>query len=426
MIYRRSAFGRISVSGITFNTIFARALLLAVTIVAACQRAFPQDQVLLASEVKAPEIPLLRIERGALMRAVFEQHVNWSHLRNGAVLEGAFSYPVYAGENIALPAGTHLRVTIVSSGKVRDPQGLWRTIARTVARAFNPLEKVHAPQYWVTLSSAELCLPGGQWLPAEAHVVRAGASIIMNPRRSDPVAAEHATRSKNKPAQILLLQLDKELTMPPNGSFLPLVSALSPMNRSVRAYLLTPLSASESRAGDKFQAQLAEPMRLGDREFKAGSLVEGTVVRRTPPRVLSRSGKLYLRMDHVTAETGERLDIPGTLSGAEADTQMRFDLDEEGVLRGRKPGLQNALVDFGISYAIGKSSDDIAETPIRALGAAMNDATVANAARYIGLAGAVTYLVTRHGRDVRLPKYAEIDIALGRVNQTLASTGTAP
>ena len=131
-------------------------------------------------------------------------------------------------------------------------------------------------------------------------------------------------------------------------------------------------------------------------------------------------------MDHVTAETGERLDIPGTLSGAEADTQMRFNLDEEGVLRGRKPGLQNALVDFGISYAIGKSSDDIAETPIRALGAAMNDATVANSARYIGLAGAVTYLVTRHGRDVRLPKYAEIDIALGRVNQTLASTGTAP
>ena len=95
-------------------------------------------------------------------------------------------------------------------------------------------------------------------------------------------------------------------------------------------------------------------------------------------------------------------------------------------MRRRRPDLRNGVVDLGISYAIGKSSDDLAETPIRALTASMSDAAVANAARYIGLTGAVTYLVTRHGRDVRLPKYAEIEIAFGRVNQTLASTGTDP
>ena len=408
---------------ITSKAIFVRIALLGVVFLAVSGPVLPQGRAPVASEVsaeKGAEILLPRIERGALMRAAFEQHVDWSHLPKGAVLEGAISYPIYAGEHIALPAGTQLRVTISSSGKVRDPQGFWRTVGRTVVRAFNPLEKARAPQYRVTLSSAELRVPTGEWVPAEARVVRAGASIIMNPRRSEPAAVEHAPRRRNKPAQILLLQLDKELTLPPNGSFLSLSSEPSSMDRSIRAYLLTPLSASESRTGDKFQAQLAEPVRLGDREFKSGSLVEGTVVRRTPPRILSRSGKLYLRMDRVTAETGERLDISGTLSGAEADAQMRFDLDEEGTLRGRKPGLRNGFIDLGISYAVGKSSDDIAETPIRALGASIGDAAVTNAARYIGLAGVVTYLVTRHGRDVCLPKYAEIEIAVGRKVNSLS------
>jgi hypothetical protein len=131
-------------------------------------------------------------------------------------------------------------------------------------------------------------------------------------------------------------------------------------------------------------------------------------------------------MDRIIAPSTEVLDVTGTLSRVEADAQTQFDLDEEGILRGRKPGLRNGLVDLGISYAIGKSSDDIAETPIRALGASMSDAAVANAARYVGLAGALTYLVTRHGRDVRLPKYAEIEIAFSRVNHTVASTATAP
>jgi hypothetical protein len=416
------------VSGIRSKTILTRVALLAASLISIAQPALPQDQPQAseASSEKGAEIFVRRIGRGTLMRAVFEEHIDWSHVAKGEALQGTFSAPVYAGEHIALPKGTQVRVTISSSGKVRDPQGFLRTVGRTLVRAFNPLEKTRAPQYCVTLSSAELRLPTGEWVPADARVVRAGASMIMSPRRSERAAVEHVTRTKNKPAQILLLQLDKDLTLPPGDSFLPLLWESSGVDRSVRAYLLTPLSASESRAGDKFQAQLAEPVRLGDREFEAGSLVEGTVVRRTPPRIFSRSGKLYLRMDRVTADTGERLELSGTLSGAEADAQMRFDLDEEGTLRGRKPGLRNGLIDLGVSYAIGKSSDDIAESPIQALAASMNDAAVANAARYIGLTGAVAYVVTRHGRDVRLPKYAEIEIAFGRVNRTVASTATAP
>jgi hypothetical protein len=134
--------------------------------------------------------------------------------------------------------------------------------------------------------------------------------------------------------------------------------------------------------------------------------------------MLSRAGKLYLRVDRIVPAEEEPLRVRGSLSAAEADGRSRFALDEEGTLHGRKPGMLNGLVDVGYAYFLGKVSDDIAETPIRAIGATMSDAAVANAARYVGLGSSLVFLITRHGRDVSLPKYALIEIDFGRVNET--------
>jgi hypothetical protein len=51
-------------------------------------------------------------------------------------------------------------------------------------------------------------------------------------------------------------------------------------------------------------------------------------------------------------------------------------------------------VDLSFAYAIGKVADDVAETPIGAVAAAMSDAAVANAARYIGLGASAVFLVS--------------------------------
>jgi hypothetical protein len=188
--------------------------------------------------------------------------------------------------------------------------------------------------------------------------------------------------------------------------------------RVARAYLLIALRASLNHQGDTFRGQLAEPVRIDGRVFGPGTVVEGTVIRSIAPRMLSRAGNLYLRVERIVPPDGEPLRVDGTLSAAEADAQARFALDEEGTLHGRKPGVVNGLVDLGFAYAIGKVSDDISETPIRAIGASMSNAAVANAARYVGLGTALVFLLTRHGRDVYLPKYALIEIDLGRVSET--------
>jgi hypothetical protein len=186
--------------------------------------------------------------------------------------------------------------------------------------------------------------------------------------------------------------------------------------------LLWPVERGMHRAfpvqDDAFRAQLAEPARVAGRVFAPGSVVEGTVVRSVAPRMLNRAGRLYLRADRIVPADGEALRVDGSLGGAEADAQARFALDEEGTLYGRKPGIVNGLVDLGDSYFLGKIADDISETPIRAIGASMSDAAVANAARYVGVGTSVAFLITRHRRDAYLPKSALMEIDFGRAKWT--------
>src|SRR5262249_23759982 len=174
--------------------------------------------------------------------------------------------------------------------------------------------------------------------------------------------------------------------------------------------------------GASVHGRLVGTVRVGERLFVAGSVLDGRVVRNKPPRMLSRSGSLQLRLERVKSPEGETASIAGTLDRAEADVQTRFVLDEEGTLRGVKPGFAKAVVGLGLAFVVGKVTDDISEAPIRAIGAGMSDAAVANAARYFGLGASVAFLVTRHGRDVYVPKYGEIQVDFGRASEDNAAT----
>jgi hypothetical protein len=368
----------------------------------------------------APAVSAVPGQSDTLLRAVFPGHKSWGRVEKGTRLEGRISLPLYAGEEMVAPADSVVRITVSSVEKVREPLGFWRKSGRAIVRAFNPLETNHPAEYRVELSAADLLTPAGEVRPLDVRVLRASSGVMVQPK-SESLKSAGAERGKSKAGNILLMSLSREAS-----SSVAAGHGLAPVNtaaeqRSGRAYMLTGLRASTNHQGDTFRAQLAEPVRVGGHVFAPGTMVEGTVVRRVPPRILSRAGRLYLRVDRIVPENGEPLRVGGSLSAAEADAQSRFALDEEGTLHGRKPGMLNGLVDIGYAYFVGKVSDDIAETPIRAIGAAMSDAAVASAARYVGLGASLVFLITRHGRDVYMPKYSLIEIDFGRVNETAAA-----
>jgi hypothetical protein len=367
----------------------------------------------------AANVSALRVDSESLLRVDFPGRKTWGRVEKGAVLEGRLSLPLYADEHIVAPEGSTIRVTVNSAEKIRENLGFWRKTGHAIVRAFNPLETSRPAEYRVELSAADLLLPSGEVLPLDARVLRASSAVMVQPRAKSSQETSAALK-KSEPRGTLLLALQQQaaLSVRADENATP---AILEEQRMARAYLLTVMRASLNHEGDTFRAQLAEPVRVAGRVFAPGGVVEGTVVRSVAPRMLSRAGKLYLRVDRIVPAEGEPVLVSGSLSAAEADAQASFALDEEGTLHGRKPGIVNGLVDLGYSYFLGKSSDDIAETPIRAIGASMSDAAVANAARYVGLGTSLAFLITRHGRDVYLPKYALIEIELGRVSETASS-----
>jgi len=367
------------------------------------------------------------IERGTFLQVELTERVDWKHVGHNAHVEGRLKLPVFAGREAVIPSGTKIELTIDSVKKL-DDAGKWKKAGNAVVRAFNPLERGRPTEYVVQLSKAELEGPQGP-LAVAATAVRAGRTVMIETRtgsrnrgKSGGVQTSQDKRpGAAKSQQTVLLQLNERLQWPA----LQQIRSEDPTGeRRTHAFLLTQLSASHSKEGDPFQARLAEPVNLGEHWFEAGSLLEGKVSRSTPARMLSRAGALHLHIERITSPDGISVASYGNLAGVEAEAGAKYVLDEEGGLRGLKPGVTNALVDLSIAYALGKVTDDVAETPIRAVGAAMSDAAVANAARYFGLGASAVFLVTRHGRDVRLPQYSEIEVDFGRSGEgTSASVG---
>jgi hypothetical protein len=357
------------------------------------------------------------IERGTFLQVELTERVNWKHVGHDAHVEGRLKLPVFAGREAVIPSGTKVDLTIDSVKKL-DDAGKWKKAGNAVVRAFNPLERSRPAEYVIQLSKAELEGPQGP-LAVAATAVRAGRTVMIETRTGSRNRGKRPDAAKSQ--QTVLLQLNERLQWPA----LQQIKSEDPTGeRKAHAFLLTQLSASHSKEGDPFQARLAEPVNLGEHWFEAGSLLEGKVSRSTPARMLSRAGALHLHIERITSPAGISIASSGNLAGVEAEKGAKYVLDEEGGLRGLKPGVTNALVDLSIAYALGKVTDDIAETPIRAVGAAMSDAAVANAARYFGLGASAVFLLTRHGRDVRLPQYSEIEVDFGRSGKgTSASVG---
>ncbi|MCU1241045.1 MAG: hypothetical protein JWO71_1771 [Candidatus Acidoferrum typicum] len=370
----------------------------------------------------------VRTPQGTLLQIELAQRTDWKHLARNSVVEGRLMLPVFTGNDIAIPEQTKVKLTIESVKKVGNDSGTWKKAGHAVVRAFDPLEKGRPTEYAIRLSKTDIEAPQGSLVVA-ATALRAGYASMIEPTIGSGEEVHRVQLPSAKPfglkkaRQTVVLQLD-EGALWPASTVRKTDTPDESRTRKVRAFLLTQVSASHNRKDDAFQARLAEPVRLGGKLFEVGSLVDGTVSQSARPKMLSRAGSLHLRIDRITSPQGASLAVAGTLGGVEAQAGAKYGLDEEGGLHGLRPGVTNALVDLGIAYALGKVTDDLAETPIRAVAAAMSDAAAANAARYFGLGASAVFLITRHGRDVNLPRYSEIEIDFGRPSEQASATAS--
>ena len=259
-----------------------------------------QDRESLQTPV--PQRGAVRIQEGTLLQIELAQRTDWKRVARNALVEGRLMLPVFAGSDVAIPQGTKVTLTIESVKKVVRDSGAWRKAGAAVLRAFNPLEKGRPAEYAIGLSKTEIGAPQGS-VAVAATVLRVGYAGMVEPKigRGGEVRAlrpADATASNvKKGRQTIILRLD-EGTPWPMPTRTP-GAAEEAARHKVHAFLLTQLSASHNRRGDAFQARLAEPLRVGDKLFEEGSIVEGKVSQSIPPRMLSRAGSLHLHIDRI-------------------------------------------------------------------------------------------------------------------------------
>ena len=89
-------------------------------------------------------------------------------------------------------------------------------------------------------------------------------------------------------------------------------------------------------------------------------------------------------------------------------------MNAEGGFIGARPGKAHFLIDLGVTGGISKAADDSVQLIAEALISGATDASTAGSARIVAAAFSGLYLLTRHGRDVTLPRYTDMETTLGR------------
>jgi hypothetical protein len=123
---------------------------------------------------------------------------------------------------------------------------------------------------------------------------------------------------------------------------------------------------------------------------------------------------------------GDPMEVSATLVAVDAIGGSRLVLDSEGMLRAKAPSRKRAAIDLGLAYLVGKAADDLFEEGVKAAVSATATGGVTTAARYLGIGTGLLFFFGQRGRDVALPEYTEIEVALARMDAGDQAPGERP
>lgn len=384
------------------------------------------------------------VESGLYVKVQLAHPTNMSKLRPGDVVEGSLSRDVYAADRKLFSSGSLVRLIVDrTESRKRVPNDHWPW----VVKAFTPRHETYPIFKTATVaqdkseSSLQVSLISVSRMRevhAQAKKIKSGPQSsaengavdvsTSNPKKlKTPILVLEASGRESAPPSADLnadLNNDADSTQPDSARPQTL-----PAGTLCRILLLGNVSASKSKPGDVVQARLLEPVLLASKVvLPAGSLFEGRVAKKTPPRWLSRAGSLYLTFTELTVPGGNRVLIAASLAGAELDARSHTRMDAEGRLHGEHPGKAWMAINLGVTAGISKEVDDGVQLLVEAIVSSATDASTAGTARIASTCVSALYLATRHGRDVVLPRFTEMDISLDRPVSLAAASeiGTSP
>jgi hypothetical protein len=363
---------------------------------------------------------------GLYVKVQLNNPVKLSKLKPGDVLEGRLARDVYSSDREVFTSGSSVRLTVDHLEKRRRvPDDHWPG----VVKLFTPRHQKYPVFKTATVSGGS----GESALQVSVLSISRRRDVHAQPKKKGSgsqagavetsQAASVSGAKKAMPPTIVMEAVvagDQKLTSAGGTDTSATVPELSdletlPAGTGSKILLLGDVSASKSKPGDVIQARLLEPVLVNSRVvLPAGTLFEGSVVKKTPPRWGSRAGSLSLTFTGLTLPGGNLIPIAASLTGAELDLRSHTKIDPEGQLRGERPGKAWMAINIGVTAGLAKEADDTLQLIIEAFVSTATDASTAGVGRIAAGCVSGIYIVSRKGRDVVLPRFTEMNIALDR------------
>ena len=363
---------------------------------------------------------------GLYVKVQLNNPVKLSKLKPGEVLEGKLARDVYSSDRKVFTAGSAVHLTVDHLEKRRRvPDDHWPG----VVKLFTPRHQNYPVFNTASVSAAS----GESALQVTVISISRRRDVHAQPKKkgSGPQAGAVETSQsgsvsgakKEIPATIVMEAVvpgDSDRSSANAGETAAPTPELSeletlPAGTICKILLLGDVSASKSKPGDAIRARLLEPVLLNSNiVLPAGTVFGGTVVKKTPPRWGSRAGSLYLTFTGVTLPGGNLVPIAASLTGAELDRRSHTKIDPEGQLQGEHPGKAWMAINIAVTAGLAKEADDTLQLIIEAFVSTATDASTAGVGRIAATVVSGIYAVSRKGRDVVLPRFTEMNIALDR------------
>jgi hypothetical protein len=111
-----------------------------------------------------------------------------------------------------------------------------------------------------------------------------------------------------------------------------------------------------------------------------------------------------------------KAEIPmaASVTAAELDQRSHTKIDREGKMHGDRPGRAWMAINIGVTAGIAKEADDTIQIIIEAFVSTATDASTAGVGKIVATCASGLFMLTRHGRDVVLPRFTEMNIMLDR------------
>jgi hypothetical protein len=392
-----------------------------------------------AQETKPEKEPVV-VEPGNDFRAALEKGVRLK--APGQPITAKLLEPVYAGEILALPAGSTIKGHVSAISKA--PKG--KRARRLLNGDLTPPKVAHVTFDQLMLADGTMVpihsdsavgidgIANSKYLsksqrPGMRQKLKGAMAPLGGPNKLQRLGQAVVTSLPYHPEYIDQGTVFDTALLEPVTVLVPVQSMTASLQASdyLHLHLMTAVNSSTSPAGTEIEAVVSQPYYQADRQllYPVGTRITGTVEKASSAGWLKKNGSIVFAFRRVQMPDGTTRDIHSTVAGIQAERSEGLDVGKEGELHATTSNFARILAPvslIGPSRAVADSTvqktawsrSGEGRKGFGLLGAGAAQASVGTAIGF-GYFGAATRLcdafITK-GSNVELPVHTPILVRL--------------